>query len=171
MAHCVHINEEEAQLIKASGASVAHNPQSNMKLASGIAPINMFRSMGINVTIGTDGVCSNNNLDILEEGREAALLSKVNEKDPTVLDDEYILRCLTINGAKALGIEDKTGSLEIGKDADIAIIATDSAHMIPLHNPYSQLVYSANQSDVRDVMIKGKWIMRNGKILSFDEGN
>jgi len=170
LAHCVHINEEEAQLIKASGASVAHNPQSNMKLASGIAPINMFRSMGINVTIGTDGVCSNNNLDILEEGREAALLSKVNEKDPTVLDDEYILRCLTINGAKALGIEDKTGSLEIGKEADIVIIATDSAHMIPLHNPYSQLVYSANQSDVRDVMIKGKWIMRNGKILSFDEG-
>ncbi|RKX65771.1 hypothetical protein DRP44_05555, partial [candidate division TA06 bacterium] len=102
LAHCVHINEEEAQLIKASGASVAHNPQSNMKLASGIAPINMFRSMGINVTIGTDGVCSNNNLDILEEGREAALLSKVNEKDPTVLDDEYILKCLTINGAKAL---------------------------------------------------------------------
>ncbi|NIA23908.1 MAG: amidohydrolase family protein, partial [Proteobacteria bacterium] len=169
LAHCVHINRDEAKLIKSSGASVAHNPQSNMKLASGIAPINLFRSLGINVTIGTDGVCSNNNLDILEEGREAALLAKVYEKDPTVLDDEYILKCLTINGAKALGIEEKTGSIEIGKDADIVIIATDSAHMIPLYNPYSQLVYSANQSDVRDVMIRGKWVMKDRKIISFDE--
>ncbi len=170
LAHCVHINESEAVLIKESGSSVAHNPQSNMKLASGIAPISMYHSMGINVTLGTDGACSNNNLDIIEEAREAALLAKVYEKDPTALDDEYLMRCLTINGAKALGIENKIGSLEIGKDADIVIISTDAPHMIPLYNPYSQIIYSANQSDVRDVMIKGKWVMKDRKILTFNEG-
>ena len=170
LAHCVHIDEKEAVIIEESGSSVAHNPQSNMKLASGIAPISMFRSMGINVTIGTDGACSNNNLDIIEEAREAALLAKVHENDPTVLDDEYLMKCLTINGAKALGIENKIGSLEVGKDADIVIISTDAPHMIPLYNPYSQIIYSANQSDVRDVMIKGEWIMKNREILTFDEG-
>lgn len=171
LAHCVHINEDESLLIRDRGSSIAHNPQSNMKLASGIAPVNMFKRIGINVTIGTDGACSNNNLDIIEEGREAALLSKVFENDPTSLDAKYILQCLTINGAKALGMENNIGSIEKGKRADIIIIDIHTPNMIPLYNPYSQIVYSANQSNVNDVMIDGKWVMKNKNILSFDDSN
>lgn len=174
MAHCVHVDEFEMRMMQKAGSSVAHCPSANLKLASGIAPVAQMLEMGINVAIGTDGPASNNDLDMFEEMRLAALVAKVNPHDPTALPAKQALTMATRNGAKALGLDAVTGSLEVGKYADV--IAVD---MQPLHNMphfsispdavYSQLVYAAKGSDVQHTICHGRLLMRDRKLLTVDE--
>lgn len=174
MAHCVHVDEFEMRMIQRAGASVAHCPSANLKLASGIAPISQMLEIGINVAIGTDGPASNNDLDMFEEMRLAALLAKVTPPDPTALPAKQALTMATRNGAKALGLDAVTGSLEVGKFADVIVV-----DMQPLHNMphftispdavYSQLVYAAKGSDVRHTICHGKLLMRDRQLLTVDE--
>jgi len=160
-------------MLKHNG-SVAHCPSANLKLASGIAPISQMLEMGLNVAIGTDGPASNNDLDMFEEMRLAALLAKVTPHDPTALPAKIALKMATVNGAKALGMGDVTGSLEVGKFADVIVVEANPVHNIPNFdfNPdsaYSQIVYAAKGSDVRDTIVHGKILMRERNLLTIDE--
>ncbi len=173
-AHCVHIDEHEMRMLHKHHGSVAHCPSANLKLASGIAPISQMLEMGINVAIGTDGPASNNDLDMFEEMRLAALLAKVTPHDPTALPARTALQMATINGARALGMGDVTGSLEVGKYADVIVVDANPVHNIPNFdfNPesaYSQVVYAAKSSDVRDTIVHGKVLMRERELLTIDE--
>ena len=169
LAHCCWLNKKETKLLGQTGASVAHCPASNMKLASGVMPLQEMTEVGVNVSLGTDGVCSNNNLDMLEEMKIAALLHKVNKLDPSIADAQTVLDMATINGAKALGLENEIGSLEKGKKADMIILDFEKSHLVPRHNLISHLVYSANGSDVDTTIINGKIVMENRKIKKIDE--
>jgi 5-methylthioadenosine/S-adenosylhomocysteine deaminase len=156
------------------GASVAHCPSANLKLASGIAPISEMLEMGLNVAIGTDGPASNNDLDMFEEMRLAALLAKVTPKDPVALPAKQALQMATINGARALGMDDVTGSLEPGKFADVIVVDTQPAHNSPRYKvnpdaPYSQLVYASKSSDVVHTMVHGKFLMRDRQLTTLDD--
>ena len=151
------------------GCTVSHNPASNMKLASGVAPIPEMLKAGITVGLGTDGCASNNNLDIIKEMGTAARLHKVARLDPTVMDAKTVVRMATIEGAKVLGMEKKIGSLEAGKKADIIIIGLNKPHLTPLYNEYSHLVYAASGADVDTVFINGKLVMENRRLLTIDE--
>ncbi len=166
--HCVHLSEEELRIMATSRASIIHNPESNMKLASGVAPVPEMLRFGINVGIGTDGCASNNNLDLFNEMDSAAKLHKVYAKDPTVMDALTIVRMATIEGARALGLGDITGSLEIGKRADFIILDMNKPHLTPIYNPYSHLVYAASGNDVSHVAINGQIVMENRQILTID---
>ena len=168
-AHCVHLSDADIELMAAAGAHVIHNPESNMKLASGIAPISKYLRRGINVALGTDGAASNNNLDLFEEMRTAALLQKVATGDPTVMNAREVLRMATRGGAGALGLDQKTGSLQAGKSADIILVNMAQSHLLPLYNVESHLVYAAKGSDVTDVMVEGKLLMRNRTLTTIDE--
>jgi len=173
-AHCVHLDESEMFALKEAGAGVAHCPTSNLKLSSGIAAVGQMLTMGLNVGVGTDGPASNNDLDMFEEVRLAALLAKTKSNDPTVLPARQALELATISGARALHMADKTGSLEPGKRADLAIVEMDGVHNQPHFNNtadavYSRLVYAAKSSDVADVMCNGRWLMRNRALLTIDE--
>jgi 5-methylthioadenosine/S-adenosylhomocysteine deaminase len=173
-AHCVHIDESEMHTLQANDVGVIHNPTSNLKLASGMAPIQKMIEMGINVGIGTDGPASNNNLDMFEETRLAALLAKGSSGDPTALPAKTALAMATIKGAQALQLGDIIGSLEPGKRADLILVEISPLHNAPRfhRNPdgiYSQLVYASKSNDVTDVMVNGSWLMRNQKILTLDE--
>ncbi len=167
-AHCVHLNEEDIALLSENRVKVIHNPESNMKLASGIAPVPDMLSSGIIVGLGTDGCASNNDLDLFSEMDTTAKLHKIDTMDPTVMDALTVLRMSTIEGAKALGISNITGSLEKGKKADIIIIDTNKPHLIPLYNPYSHLVYSAKGSDVSHTIINGRLVMAERRLLIMD---
>jgi len=169
LAHCCWLNKKEIKILAQSGASVAHCPVSNMKLASGIMPLQEMSKLKINISLGTDGVCSNNNLDMFEEMKITALLHKVNKLDPNIADAQTVLDMATINGAKAFGLEDEIGSLEKGKKADLIILDFEKSHLIPQHNLISHLVYSANGGDVDTVFIDGKMIMENRKIKKINE--
>jgi len=166
--HCVHLDSEEINILNEKGVRVIHNPESNMKLASGVAPINEMISRGIKVGIGTDGCASNNDLDLFGEMDTAAKLHKIREMDATVMDAETVLKMATIEGAKALGIEKITGSIEVGKRADIIVIDINKPHLIPIYNPISHLVYSAKGSDVTNSIINGRLVMSDRKILTFN---
>jgi len=166
--HCVALTDEDILLLRQFDVKVSHNPESNMKLASGIAPIPELLETGICVGLGTDGCASNNNLDLFQEMDTAAKLHKVNTFDPTVLDSTTVLKMCTIEAARALGLEEVTGSLEIGKKADIIVLDTQKPHLIPMYNPASHLVYSARGSDVKTTIINGKIVMEDGKLLSLD---
>ncbi len=166
--HCVHLTEDDIALLKKHGVKVAHNPESNMKLASGIAPVPELLEEGICVGIGTDGCASNNNLDLFHEMSMAAKLGKVHTLDPAVMNAKSVLRMATIDGARALGISDITGSIEPGKKADIIILDTKKPHLTPMYNAASHIVYAARASDVTTSVINGRLIMENRKILSFD---
>lgn len=166
--HCVHINEPEMELLSENKVNVVHNPESNMKLASGIAPVPEMIAKGINVGLGTDGCASNNNLDIFGEMDMAAKLHKVNKFDPTVMNAKTIIAMATINGAKVLGLEKKIGSLIVGKKADIIIIDLNKPHLTPMYNPYSHIVYAANGHDVKDSVINGRIVMENRRLLTID---
>ncbi|MBU4036837.1 MAG: amidohydrolase family protein, partial [Proteobacteria bacterium] len=166
--HCVHLTDDDIFLLKKYDVKVAHNPESNMKLASGIAPVPKLLKQGICTGIGTDGCASNNNLDIFHEMSMAAKLGKVSTLDPTVMNSKSVLKMATIDGAKALGISDITGSIEVGKKADIIIIDTRKAHLTPMFNPVSDLVYTARASDVATSIINGRIVMENGNLLSID---
>ena len=169
LAHCCWINKKEIKILAQSNTSIAHCPVSNMKLASGIMPFQEIIESGVNISLGTDGVCSNNNLDMFEEMKITALLHKVNKLDPKIADAQTVLDIATINGAKALGLENEIGSLKKGKKADFILLDFEKSHLIPQHNLISHLVYSANGSDVDTVFINGKMIMKNRKIKKVDE--
>ncbi len=173
-AHCVHVDEGEMRTMLHAGAGVAHNPSSNLKLASGIAPIRRMLEVGLNVGIGTDGPASNNDLDMFEEIRLAALISKVATNDPTTLPAPLVLLMATRMGANAMHIGDITGSLEPGKRADLIVVDTNPVHNAPRferdpNGVYAQLVYAAKATDVTDVMINGKFVLRSKELLTLDE--
>ncbi|GCC10276.1 5-methylthioadenosine/S-adenosylhomocysteine deaminase [archaeon] len=168
-AHGVHVNKAEMNLIKMRGVSIAHSPVSNMKLASGIAPVPEYIKKGINVALGTDGCASNNNLDMFEEIKISALLHKIASGDPSALKAYSALEMATINAARALGLEKETGSLEIGKRADIIIVDFQNPNLKPLSNPVSHLVYSARGCDVSTTIVNGDILMLDGELRTLDE--
>lgn len=173
-AHCVHLDEGEMRTLKNHDVGVVHNPSSNLKLASGFAPVAQMLDIGINVGIGTDGPASNNDLDMWEEMRLAALLAKGVSRDPTALPARQALAMATIGGARALHIDAHVGSLEPGKRADVTVVDLRRVHLTPkfTRDPeaiYAQLVYAAKGSDVRDVMCQGQWLMRERALLTLDE--
>jgi 5-methylthioadenosine/S-adenosylhomocysteine deaminase len=173
-AHCVHVDEGEMRTLKEAGAGVAHNPTSNLKLGSGVAPAAKMLEIGVAVGIGTDGTASNNDLDMFEEMRLAALLAKGSAGDPTALPARDALAMATRIGARALHLGDVTGSLEPGKRADLITVDLDQAHNVPrfARDPgavYSQLVYATKATDVVDVMCDGRWLMRDRRLLTVDE--
>jgi 5-methylthioadenosine/S-adenosylhomocysteine deaminase len=166
--HCVHLDDPEIARIARTGVRVIHNPESNMKLASGISPVPKLLARGITVGLGTDGCASNNNLDLFEEMDTAAKLQKVGNMDPTVLDALTTLRMVTNSGAKALGLEKLIGSLEVGKKADIIVLDTNRPHLTPLYNPYSHLVYAAKGNDVTHSVIDGRLVLEERNLLSLE---
>jgi len=173
-AHCVHVDEGEMTALKKAGAGVAHNPTSNLKLGSGIAPVVKMLERGVMVGIGTDGTASNNDLDMFEEMRLAALLAKGVSGDPTALPARQAVAMATRIGARATHFGALTGSLEAGKRADLIVVDLDQVHNVPRfardpHAVYSQLVYAGKAGDVVDVMCDGKWLMRDRRLLTLDE--
>lgn len=166
--HCVHIDESEIKRMVEHGVKAVDNPESNMKLASGISPVSELIASGITVGLGTDGCASNNNLDLFTEMDTAAKLHKIETMDPTVLDAVTVLKMATIEGAKVLGLEDITGSIEVGKKADIIIVDTNKPHLTPMYNPYSHLVYAVRGNDVSHSIINGKLVMEDRKLLALD---
>lgn len=173
-AHCVHLDKGEISTLEHYNTGVAHNPSSNMKLASGAAPITEMLEAGLNVGIGTDGPASNNDLDMFDEIRLASFLSKVSTGDPTALPAKTTLNMATHMGAKALYVDHLVGSLEAGKKADLITIDIDRLHNMPRfkrdkNGIYGQLVYATKSTDVCDVMVNGKWLMKNKNLLTVDE--
>jgi 5-methylthioadenosine/S-adenosylhomocysteine deaminase len=173
-AHCVHIDDGEMRTLRNAGATVAHNPTSNLKLGSGVAPVAKMLEVGLTVGIGTDGAASNNDLDMFEEVRLAALLAKGTSGDPTALPARDALAMATRLGARALHLGDVTGSIEPGKRADLVVVDLTPVHNVPSFTRdsgaiYSQIVYAAKAHDVVDVMCNGRWLMRGRRLLTLDE--
>ena len=166
--HCVHLEKTEIAKMAEHRVKVIHNPESNMKLASGIAPIPELIAQGVTVGLGTDGCASNNNLDLFTEMDMAAKLHKIHAMNPTVMDAYTALGMATIEGAKALGLENITGSLEVGKKADIIVVDTNKPHLTPLYSPYSHLVYAARGNDVSHSIINGQLVMENRNLLTLN---
>lgn len=166
--HCVFVDEEEMDLMARNRVKAVHNPESNMKLASGVAPVPAMLKKGITVGLGTDGCASNNDLDLFSEMDTAAKLHKVSAMDPTVMDAKTVLRMATLEGAKVLGMEEITGSLEMGKKADVIVVNTSKPHLTPLYNACSHLVYAAKGSDVIHSVINGRMVMENRTLLTLD---
>jgi 5-methylthioadenosine/S-adenosylhomocysteine deaminase len=169
-AHTVWITDKEIDILKARGVGSAHNPQSNMKLASGVAPIPAMLARDVAVGLGTDGAASNNDLDMWEEMDTAAKLHKEFSGDPKVVSAEQAFEMATIRGARALHLDSLIGSLEVGKRADIAIVDLDSLNQTPYFNIYSALVYSTKAADVRSVIINGRLVMLDRRLLTLNEG-
>ena len=167
--HVTQLNDTEIQLLADSGSHVIHCPESNMKLASGICPVTRLLDAGVNVALGTDSSASNNNLDMFGEMQSAALLAKISSMDATALPAEQALKMATINGARALGIDDQTGSLVTGKSADIVAVNFDTIETMPVYDPVSHLVYCSSREHVTDVWIGGKQRMTNRVLNSIDE--
>ncbi|MDP2173121.1 MAG: amidohydrolase family protein [Candidatus Cloacimonadaceae bacterium] len=168
-AHGILINEEEMEILAQSHSSIAICTESNLKLCSGIAPLKAYHDHGINTCFATDGVASNNNLDLLAEMDITAKLHKTVNNDPAFLPAAETLKMATRNAARALGVFDKRGSIEIGKDADITILALDELNSQPIYNPYSHVVYALGARAVRDVIINGKAVLRDRKLVNVDE--
>lgn len=168
-AHCVHLSPAEIEILSTKGAAVAHNPGSNLKLGSGIAPLSELLQKGALVSLGTDGAASNNNLDMIEELRLSALLPKGINCDPTALPAEDALKMATINGFQSLFLEKGLGSLQAGTAADLVMINLKKPHYFPLHNPLSHIVYSAAAADVEMVMVGGRVLFENGELKTIDE--
>jgi 5-methylthioadenosine/S-adenosylhomocysteine deaminase len=168
-AHTVHINDEEIDLVKKLGVGSAHCPQSNMKLAAGVAPVPRMLLKDVSVGLGTDGAASNNDLSMWEEMDTAAKLHKVFSGDPKVVSAEQAFEMATIRGARALHLENLIGSIEAGKRADIAIVNANDLNQTPFYNIYSSLVYATKADDVETVVINGKIIMRDRRLLTLNE--
>ncbi len=168
-AHGVHISRAEMEILKEHNVSVVHNPSSNMKLASGIAPVCEYRKMGINTALGTDGASSNNNLSMMKEMNIAALLQTVANMTPSAARPYDVLAMATICGAKALGLDDRIGTLEEGKDADITLINTADVNMTPVNDPFSAIVFSADRKNVDTVFCQGRKLLENGNLLTIDK--
>ena len=168
LIHCVWLTDEDIAIIAARKAGISHNPESNAKLASGIAPLPDILKSGIPVGLGTDGCASNNNLDLFQEMDMAAKLHKVASFDPTTIDARTVVEMATIGGARAIGLGTHIGSLEVDKQADVIIIDTARPHLSPIYHPESHIVYAAKSSDVCDVVVDGRVRVRNRKVLSLD---
>jgi len=162
-AHCIHLSKKDMQIMKRHDVKVAYNPVANMKLASGVPKIHDLLKFGVTVGIGTDGAACNNSFDMFESMKIAALLQKTHYVDSTVLPAEKVLRMATIEGAKALGLEDIVGSLEVGKKADLILIDFEKPHLTPTHDFYANLVYSAHGSE------DGEILMENRKVKTLNE--
>ena len=167
-AHCVHVNEEDIKILKSNGVYIAHNPTSNLKLANGVAPVDKFIENGINVCLGTDGASSNNNLNMFEEMHIASILHKGIRRNAECVPAIETIKMATINGAKALGFKN-LGIIEPGYAADIIIIDTDKPHLCPLGNINAAVAYTAQASDVRDVIVDGRILMKNRELKTIDE--
>ncbi len=167
-AHCVHVSERDIEMIAEKQVGVAHNPGSNLKLGSGVAPVAQMLAKGIKVGIGTDGASSNNNLDMFEELRLASLLAKGLATDPTLVDAKTALRMATVTGAEALFLED-CGSLKEGWKADLVGLRLDVPHMTPMHDPTAQVVYAASAADVDLVLVDGRLVLEKGELKTIDE--
>jgi 5-methylthioadenosine/S-adenosylhomocysteine deaminase len=168
LVHAIWIDDTDLEIIYKNGACISHVPESNMKLASGIAPVPKMLNAGITMGIGTDGCASNNTLDLFTAMDICAKLHKVNTLDPTIVDVRTVLKMATISGARSIGIGDITGSLEVGKSADIIIINIKKPHLTPIYSPVSHLVYAVNGSDVTDVLIAGKQIVKKRQIITLN---
>jgi len=169
LAHGVHLRDDEIALIAERGATVVHCPQSNLKLGSGVARVPDLLAAGVGVGLGTDGAASNNDLDMWDELRTAALVHKGVCEDPTVLPARDVLHIATVGSARAMGLQDEIGSLEAGKRADVILLDVDRLHATPIYDLYSHLVYSADKDDVRTVLINGRLVMRDRTLLTLDE--
>jgi len=170
-AHCVWVNEDDLSILRQRGVGVAHCPSSNMKLASGVAPVVRMLQLGIAVGLGPDGPAgSNNDFNLFEEMDLAAKLQKVTSLDPQALPASAALEMATIRGARVLGMEKEIGSLEAGKRADLIMVRTDRPNAVPMYDPISQMVYALKADDVRDVMVNGRPVVRDTKILTLNEG-
>lgn len=169
-AHGVHLTDEDIRLLADHGVGVAHNPQCNMKLASGVARIPELLKAGVKIGIGTDGVASNNDLDLFDEMRTMAFMHKLNSGDPTVISAREALEMATMGGARLLGLDKEVGSLENGKKADLIMLDMNQPHAHPVYNIYSLIVYSLRGSDVQHVMVDGRWLLYDRKLCSLDLG-
>jgi 5-methylthioadenosine/S-adenosylhomocysteine deaminase len=168
-AHGIYVDTDDRRLLREGSVSVAHNPGSNLKLANGIAPVQALLDEGVNVSLGTDGAASNNNLNLFEEMHLAALLQKWLRRDAEALPARQVLRMATIRGARALGLEDRIGSLEVGKQADVIMIDAAQPHLAPRHDPTALLVYSAQAADVSTVLVDGRILMEDRELQTLDE--
>jgi len=168
-AHCINLSREDMHILSKCSVNVVHVPVANMKLGLGAAKIKDLVDLGVNVGLGTDGPASNNSLDMFETMKIAALLQKITYQNPTVMPVYEVLEMATINGAKALGLEENVGSLEVGKKADIVLVDLSKPHLKPLHNIYASIVYSARGSDVDTVIVNGKILMENRQVKTLDE--
>jgi len=169
-AHCIFVDEADRKLLAERGVGCVHNPSSNMMIASGVAPVPEMRAAGVAVGLGTDGPAgSNNDLDLMEEIDLAAKLAKITKMNPLALNAKAVVEMATIEGARALHLEKEVGSLEKGKKADIVVIGLDAPNAVPMYDVYSQLAYSLKASDVETVVIGGRIVMRDHKLLTLDE--
>lgn len=166
--HCVHLDEWDIETIAEHKAKAVDNPESNMKLASGISPVPEMLAAGVTVGLGTDGCASNNNLDLFGEMDMAAKAHKIKNLDPTVMNALTVVKMATIEGAKVLGIDEVTGSLEVGKKADIIVLDVDKPHLTPMYNPFSHLVYAVRGHDVRHTIINGSIVMEDRSLRTLD---
>ncbi|HID80818.1 MAG TPA: TRZ/ATZ family hydrolase [Chromatiales bacterium] len=169
--HMTQTTSEDIALLKEHHSHVIHCPESNMKLASGACPVAELMDQGVNVALGTDSAASNDDLDMFGEMRTAALLGKHTIADASKVTAQQVLEMATLNGAKALGIADQTGSLEVGKSADMITVSLDSIETLPMYNPVSQLVYSCSRNNVTDVWVAGKQLLHNQKLTTLDEAD
>jgi len=166
--HAVHLEDEEIELLARNRVGIVHSPESNMKLASGMARVSEMVKKGIVLGLGTDGCASNNNLDLFKEMDTAAKLSKVATLDPVNMGAATVLKMATVWGAKVLGLEKQIGTIEVGKKADIITIDLRKPHLVPLYNPVSTIVYSASGSDVKDVIVNGRVLMKDRTFTALD---
>ncbi len=171
LAHCIHLSEAEIALLAKHGAVVAHCPVSNLKLGSGVAPVPELLEAGAQVTLGTDGPASSNDLDLWKVIRMAAILHRGVHRNPTLTPARQVLRMVTTDAAKALGMDDRIGSLEAGKRADIILVDLHRPHLVPLFDVYSLLTYAAGREDVSTVLVNGSVVVRDRKLLSANEAD
>jgi len=169
LAHCVHLSDDDFDLIRRAGASVLHNPLSNLKLGSGIAPVARMLEQGIPVALGTDGPVSSNDLDMWTAMRFAGLLQRGAHMDPVLTSAREVVRMVTTVGADALGLGDRVGRLVEGYRADLILIDLDRPHLTPMYDVYGHLVYTVGRDDVRSVMVDGRWVMRDRTLETIDE--
>ncbi len=167
-AHGVWVNDDDIQILKKHGVGVSHNPESNMKLASGTAPVTKYLAAGIALGLGTDGAASNNDLDMFGAMRQASFLAKHATHDPTAVPAQTALDMATIGGARALGMEKLIGSLEVGKRADLITVSMGAARQTPMYDPISHLVYVTRGDDVRSTIVNGKVLMKNRELRTLD---
>jgi 5-methylthioadenosine/S-adenosylhomocysteine deaminase len=168
LAHAVWVSDEDIEILKRRQPGIAHNPESNMKLASGVAPVPKYLSAGLAVGLGTDGAASNNDLDMFEAMRQASFLAKVSTRDPTAVPAQTALDMATIGGARALGMERSIGSIEPGKRADLITVSMSAARQTPLYEPVSHVVYVTRGDDVRTTIVNGRVLMKNRQVLTLN---
>jgi 5-methylthioadenosine/S-adenosylhomocysteine deaminase len=168
-AHAVWVRDAELPLLQRGRVGISHNPESNMKLASGVAPVPAYLAAGMATGLGTDGAASNNDLDMFEAMRQAAFLHKLSTKDPRVVSAPQALEMATLGGARVLGVEDRLGSLEVGKQADLIVVSTRRARQTPLYDPISTLVYASRGDDVETTIVAGRVLMERRVVQTLDE--